>query len=41
MNTDLISTKVVDGIAGFEIIEQRLHGHARAGKHGRAAENVG
>lgn len=30
--------KLVETIASFEIIEERLHGHARAHEHRRAAE---
>lgn len=31
--------KVVDGPAAFEIVKQRFHGYARAGKDRRSAEN--
>lgn len=32
--------KLVDGLPRLQIIEQRLHGHARAAKHRRTAHNV-
>ena len=31
---------VVEGIAGFEVVKQRLEGHARANEHGRSSQNL-
>ena len=36
-----ILEKFIEGITGFEIIEQRLHRHTSADEDGRAAENLG
>jgi hypothetical protein len=41
IHTGKAPQKVVDRFAAFEIIEQRLHRHARAGKHPRAAHDLG
>ena len=33
--------KIINRIAGFKVIEEASNRHARTGKHGSAAENVG
>jgi len=32
--------ELIDGVAALKIVEERLHGNARANKHWRAAENI-
>src|SRR3972149_8302383 len=36
-----LTQELVERIAAFEIVEQRLHRHARADEDGRAAKNLG
>jgi len=33
--------KLVEGVAGFEVIEQRFDGNTRADENGRSAEDLG
>ena len=32
--------KFIEGVACLDVIEQRLHRHARANEHGRSAQNL-
>jgi hypothetical protein len=33
--------KLIDGLAGFDVVEQRLHGDTRPAKHGSPAHDLG